>query len=359
VSGDHDIPGADTARQMLTFSRKLARGVAGLRAADRGREGATPHDTVLRRGPLRLLRYTPEVPEPEAPPLLIVYALVNRPYILDLQPGRSFVAGLLAGGRTVYLLDWGYPGTDESTRGLAEHVITELDAVIDRVLGRHRVPALDLLGVCQGGTLSLCRAALRPGSVRRLVLTVTPVDFDCPDFLLARWLRHVDVPAMVERLGNVPGGLLNWAFLALKPFTLSSMKAREFIELMDSPEGLATFMAMEQWIQDSPDQGARVFLEFVQAFFRDNALLTGALTLGGEAVDVSTLRCPVLSIHAESDHIVPPTATTALASLLPHAPYTGQSFPGGHIGLFAGSRGARLVPAYINRWLDGPGLPEP
>ncbi len=340
-----------TVGHMLRFSDKLARGARGLLDAHVERDGCTAFDEVFGFDSTRLRCYRPARSESAHPPLLIVYALVNRPYMLDLEPDRSFVRGLLAAGRTVYMVDWGYPGPEQRERGLDDYAVRHLDACIEHVLTAHEVSQLDLLGVCQGGTFSLCQAALAPQRVHRLTLLVTPIDFSTPDFLLARWLKAVDVHAMVERLGNVPGELLNGAFVALKPLTLTSLKALELIELLDRPEDLKTFARMEQWIQDSPDQAGRAFLEFAEWFVRDNALVNGTLTLNGKPVRLANVTCPVLNVYANSDHIVPPASSRRLASLIDPAQYCEMAFDGGHIGLFA-SRGAhRRVPTAINDWL--------
>src|SRR5262249_32077222 len=131
-------------------------------------------------------------PAARARPLLVCFALVNRPYVLDLDPERSLVRRLLAAGLTVYLIDWGDP--DEADRGteLAGYIGTHLDGCVLHVLQAHGCPALDLLGVCQGGVLSLCYAALHPGVIANLVTLTTPVDFHTPDNLLSRWVRDLD-----------------------------------------------------------------------------------------------------------------------------------------------------------------------
>ena len=350
---DLDRLSEQTARQMLAFSSKLARGARHLAAANIEHDGCTPFDEVFTFEGTRLRRYVSNQPRQEHPPLLIVYALVNRPYMLDLEPERSFLRGLLAAGRTLYLVDWGYPGPEARERSLDDYAVHHLGQCIEHVLAAHDGNPLDMLGVCQGGTFSLCQAALHPERIRRLTLLVTPVDFATPDFLLARWLRHVDVKAMVDRLGNVPGELLNGAFVALKPLTLSGLKALELIELMDRPGELHTFARMEQWIQDSPDQAGRAFLEFATAFIDDNALVNDTLTLAGKPVRLAHVACPVLNIFAKRDHIVPPASSRALASLLPRALYTESAFEGGHIGLFASRASHQRVPAAINDWLDG------
>jgi polyhydroxyalkanoate synthase len=345
---------ARIARQMLTFSEKLASGATALRTLPRHPErGATPTEAVHTIDGAQLLRFRGvEAPDPALPPLLIVYALVNRPYMLDLEPERSFVRGLLERGRDVYLVDWGYPGPGDEDTGLGDYVCRQLHGFVDHLQSNHGAP-IDLLGVCQGGTLSLAYAALEPERVRRLALLVTPVDFHAEGFLLSHWLRHVDVDALVAATGNVPGSLLNWAFLSLKPLSLSGVKALGLVDLLDRPEALATFARMEQWLQDSPDQAGRAFLEFVQNFFRDNALVNGGLTIADRAVDLARVRQPVLNVLATRDHIVPPPASRPLATLLAPGNYAAHEVDTGHIGIFASRRASAAVPALVCDWYAG------
>jgi len=346
-------PAAHTARTMLALSAKLAAGAASLAALPRdAAAGATPYDTVWQVDRVRLQRYRGAAPRCGLPPLLIVYALVNRPYMLDLEADRSFVRGLLEAGREVYLLDWGYPDAADSGLGLDDYLLRYLHAGVEQLCARHAVPALDLLGVCQGGTFALCYTALEPERVRRLAVMVTPVDFHAEGFLLAHWLRYVDVDRLVDTLGNVPGSMLNWAFLALKPLSLSAGKALDLLEILDDPAQLATFARMEQWLQDSPDQAGRAFREFTDAFFRRNALLRGDLSIGGRAVTLGRIGQPVLNVHARQDHIVPPAASRALGGLLAPGQVGELAFDGGHIGIFASRRARASVPQAVCDWFD-------
>jgi len=185
-------------------------------------------------------------------------------------------------------------------------------------------------------------------------MLVTPVDFHADGFLLAHWLRHVDVDRMVDTLGNVPGSLLNWAFLSLKPLSLSGLKSLDLVDLLDRPRELATFARMEQWLQDSPDQAGRAFREFAAGFFRDNRLIDGGLQIGGRAVRLAAVRQPVLNVYATRDHIVPPSASRALTGLLGARQCTERAIDTGHIGIFASRRASATVPGLVCDWFADP-----
>ena len=324
--------------------------LAELAVAGRCAPGCSEREAVWRSEKLTLYRYRPIARPGNPVPLLIVYALVNRPSMMDLQEDRSIIRGLLNAGLDVYLIDWGYP--DGADRGvtLTDYVEERIAGCVAHVLRAHQLDALNLLGVCQGGVMSLCYAALHPASVRNLVTMVTPVDFQTPADLLSKWVRKVDVAAFVAG-GNVSGDVLNQLFLALMPFRLAQQK---YMDLMWAPPDRAraeNFMRVEQWIFDSPDQAGAAFEQFVTWFYQENRLVRGTLELGGRKIDLKALRVPVLNLIGARDHLVPPAASEALQRLLGTKDYTALRFDLGHIGMYISARAQREVPAAIAGWL--------
>ena len=338
--------------EIAEFSRRMARAAEQLATIDVGAEGCSPRAEVLRQGKTVLWRYEPMAPDAGLPPLVICYALVNRPYMLDLQPDRSLIRGLLARGLDVYLVDWGYPDRSDSGLSLDDYVNRYLGACLDHVRRARGGAPVNLLGVCQGGTLSICHAALHPERVRNLVTMVTPVDFHTDANLLSKWVRKLDVERMVEKLGNVPGALLNAAFIALMPLRLTAGKYAALADIAEDRAALENFLRMERWIHDSPDQAGAAFREFVRDFFQENRLVKGGLVIGGRAVDPGAIACPILNIYASKDHLVPPSASLPLAGLTGSRDYTPFEFDGGHVGIYV-SRGAQeLLPRTIAQWLQ-------
>jgi polyhydroxyalkanoate synthase len=345
------IDPAQAAAEVAEFSARMAAAAQQLATMDLRSEGCSARAEVLRIDKTVLWRYAPLAPSARLPPLVICYALVNRPYMMDLQPDRSLIRGLLAHGLDVYLVDWGYP--DAADRGLAldDYVNRYLGACIDHVRRAHDVPAINLLGVCQGGTLAICHAALAPESVRNLMTMVAPVDFHTDDNLLAKWARKLDVDALVDTLGNVPGELLNAAFIALMPLSLTAGKYAGLADIAHDRAALENFLRMERWIHDSPDQAGAAFRQFVRDFFRDNRLVRGTLEIAGRAVDARRIACPVLNIYASQDHIVPPSASKPLGELVGSRDYTPFEFQGGHIGIYVSRSAQELLPRTIAAWL--------
>ena len=161
---------------------------AALAAASHSAAGYSQKQAVWQSGKLRLYRYQPIARPTSAVPLLIVYALVNRPYMMDLQEDRSLIRGLLAAGLDVYLIDWGYPDGADRFTTLADYIDDFLAGCVEEILRLHGLDALNILGVCQGGVFSLCYSALHPQKVRNLITMVTPVDFHTPADLLSKWV---------------------------------------------------------------------------------------------------------------------------------------------------------------------------
>jgi polyhydroxyalkanoate synthase len=344
---------AQAGAEVAEFTRRMALAARELGSIDLEPEGCSARAEVFRQDKTVLWRYRPTAADAGLAPLVICYALVNRPYMMDLQPDRSLIRGLLARGIDVHLVDWGYPAREDSHLSLDDYVNRHLGACIDHVRSACGVPAVNLLGVCQGGTLSLCHAALHPERVRNLITMVTPVDFHTEENLLSKWVRRLDVERMVDVLGNVPGELLNAAFISLMPLRLTALKYAGLADIAEDRAALENFLRMERWIHDSPDQAGTAFREFVRGFFQENRLVRGGLEIGGQSVDLGRIACPILNVYALKDHLVPPSASRPLARLTASADYTSFEFDGGHIGIYVSRSAQELLPGAIAQWLAG------
>ena len=190
-----------------------------LRAALGTRVGTTPRDVVFREGTLSVLRYRRQTPATHAEPVLFCYALVNRPYILDLQPGKSVVERYLERGFDVYLIDWGVPTHEDRGLTLNDYVCGRLARVVDFVLRERGLERLHLLGYCMGGTLSALYTAIQPCKVKTLTLLAAPIDFSGKESLLHVWTnrRSFDVDTLIDAHGNCPAAFLQTCFLAMRP----------------------------------------------------------------------------------------------------------------------------------------------
>ncbi|MGZ8217421.1 class III poly(R)-hydroxyalkanoic acid synthase subunit PhaC [Methylomagnum sp.] len=339
------------AQEVFDFNRRMANGMVTLSQVGDIEVGVSPCDVVHKEDKLSLLHYRPRVADPAKVPLLIVYALVNRPYMTDLQEDRSLIKGLLDAGVDVYLIDWGYPDAADRYLELDDYINGYIRRCVDFICRQHNLPNINLLGICQGGTFSLCFTALHPEKVRNLVTMVTPVDFHTPDNVLSQWSRGLDVDLMVDTLGNVPGELLNWSFLSLKPFRLTGQKYVDMADMLEDPVKTRNFLRMEKWIFDSPDQAGEAYRQFIKWFFQENRLVKGNLELGGKKVDLSRVTMPVFNVYATEDHLVPPAASIALEKAVGTRDYTPFAFKGGHIGIYVSGRAQKEIPSTVAKWL--------
>jgi polyhydroxyalkanoate synthase len=340
-------------KEMLEYSQQLAQGMQHLLNAEKIDTGVTPRVPIYEEDKLVLYRYEPPAQVvQQKTPLLIVYALVNRPYMTDLQEDRSTIKGLLATGQDVYLIDWGYPDRGDQMITMDDYINGYMNHCVDELRHRHGVDKINILGICQGGTFSLCYASLHPHKVKNLVTMVTPVDFKTPDNMLSIWSQHIDVDLVVDTLGNVPGELLNWTYLSLKPFSLTGQKYVNMVDVLGDEKKIRNFLRMEKWIFDSPDQAGETFRQFMKDFYQGNKLIKGEVELDGRRVDLSKVTMPVLNIYAQQDHLVPPSSSIPLGGYVGTSDYTELSFPGGHIGIYVSGKAQKEVTPAIGEWLN-------
>lgn len=338
-------------QELIAFNDKLTKGLNTLGNLGPVDVGASNKEVVYSEDKLVLYRFKPLVETPFEIPVMMVYALVNRPYMTDLQEDRSLVRRLLETGIDLYLIDWGYPDGADRYLSLDDYINGYIDRCAKTICERHNLPAINVLGICQGGTFSLCYSALHPERVKNLITMVTPVDFHAGSNLLSQWGRNIDVDLMVETLGNVPGELLNVVFLSLRPYRLTGQKYIDLVNLLDDPQQVKNFMRMEKWIFDSPDQAGEAFRQFVKDFFQQNGLMTASVRLGDQTVDLKKVTMPVLNIYATEDHLVPPESSVVLGECVGTTDYSTMTFKGGHIGIYVSGRAQRDIPLGIASWL--------
>ena len=339
-------PAAALAEITLQITETLAR----LRAARGVRVGCSLKEPVWSYGKTTLYRYLPLTATRGARPVLISFALVNRPYVLDLQPERSLVRRLLEAGLEVYVIDWGEPDDADRHIDLEEYIEQHLAGSVRCVRSRHRGERVELLGVCQGGVLGLCFTALHPDDVANLITLTTPVDFHTPENLLSKWVRGLDT-ALLESCGNVPGELLNGLFLALMPLRLTQQKYVRLLTAQPDQRAVEDFVRMEKWIFDSPPQSAAALAQFVRWFYQENRLMRDTLSIGGRRVSLRDIRQPLLNLYALEDHIVPASASAVLGERLGSRDYTSCAIATGHIGMYVSRAAGAEVPGRIISWL--------
>ncbi len=312
----------------------------------------TPKDAVWTHRKTTLYRYrSSERVHPV--PILLVFALINRPHIFDLRPGNSFVEFLLSEGFDVFLLDWGEPGEEDADVGLDSYVCDSIPWAIRETLRAAAEDEVTLLGWCIGGTLCAMHAALEPDSpVRNLAALTTPID--TTGSLYGSWVGRdsFDVDQVADVHGAVPGSSIDWANKMMKPVTNYWTTYRRLWEgVLDGSARRDAFQSMAKWVADNPPFAGRAYREWITSMYKQNSLVRGQLRLRDRRVDLARIEQNLLVVTAGADHIAPPRGTLPLLDLVASEDVTHVDRPGGHIGLMAGSRARNEIWPDIADWL--------
>lgn len=352
----------DAAREVAELNEKMIKGIETLSKLthDDIQVGTAPKEAVYREDKLVLYRYTPQVEQDKLfkVPVLICYALVNRPNVADLQENRSMIRNLVKLGMDVYLIDWGDPSRADRWLTLDDYINGYIDNCVDYICEQHGLDTINLLGICQGGSMSLCYTSLHPEKIKNLVTMVTPVDFHAggnKPGLINLWGGNLSAELMVKAMGNVSGDLMNFGFLMLQPFALMIQKYVDMIDIAENEAQLLNFLRMEEWIFDSPDLAGAAYSQFVGDFFQENKLIKGEVMLGDQQVNLANVTMPVLNVYAEKDHLVPPPSSQALQKYVGSKDYTESPFPVGHIGMYVSRKAQEGLAPTIADWLKARG----
>ncbi len=315
--------------------------------------GITPHEVVFTENKLRLLHYHPVVEKPNPVPLIMVFALVNRPYILDLKPGKSVVEVLLKKGIDVYLIDWGIPGDEDKDLNLNHYINRYIRKVVEKVKKISGSDKISLLGYCMGGTMSAMYTALYPEDVKNLILMTAGIDFKVDGGMLNLWgdKPNFDVDKFVDAYGNVPPEFLQTGFLIMKPIQNMVSKYISFYENIENEDFVENFVAMEKWVNDNIPVAGEVFREFIKLCYQENQLVENKLRINGKLVELKKISCPVLNLIAEHDHLVPPASSVVFNDLTSSKDKDTIVYPTGHIGLSVSSKALRDLWPKAADWL--------
>jgi polyhydroxyalkanoate synthase len=340
-----------TLKYLNEVQRKLMKGAELLTDIEEIDVGTAEKELIYAEDKLELHHYKPLASKACGIPVMVTYALVNRAYMLDIQPDRSFIRNLLNLGLDVYMIDWGYPTQADRYLSMDDYINGYMNNCVEAVRKHSKSDKVTLMGICQGGTFSGIYSSLYPEKVHNLITLVAPFDFATNDGLLFNWSKDMDIDALVDAYGVVPGDVLNESYLMLMPFNLNIKKYIDMLEVLEDKDKLINFLRMEKWIFDSPGQAGECLRQFVKDCYQGNKLAKGQLKLGDKTVDLGKITMPILNIYASADHLVPPAATKPFNDLVSSTDKTLYEFKGGHIGVFVGSRSQKELAPAISKWL--------
>jgi polyhydroxyalkanoate synthase len=340
------------AEELKQFPQKVLRAQEVLSDNPDYQVATTPADVVYTEDKMKLLHYRSLVDKKKlhSTPVLIVYALINRYIMLDLEPGRSFIQNLLNEGLDVYLIDWGYPTGADRYLGLDDYINYYMDTALEWIGSETKTKQINLMGVCMGGTFSVIYAALHREKVKNLITLATPTEFDIDDAGLFLWAKGIDVDKAVEGLGNLPGDIANILYLLVTPVATVN-KYIQFLEGLENPKFVSTFLRMEKWIFDSPDMAGEVFREWIRDLLQQNLLIKNQLILDGQKVDLRKIKCPLLNVFGKNDYLAPPSSAKPLSKAVSSKDVTTIGVDTGHVGIFVGSTSYKTISPKIAKWI--------
>jgi polyhydroxyalkanoate synthase subunit PhaC len=296
--------------------------------------------TVWRAGSTRLLDYGGR-----GYPTLIIPSLINRYFIVDLLPERSFVRFLRDNGLRPLVVDWGAPGEAEQGFGLDDYIAGRLDAAATAAFDLAGAP-LAVIGYCMGGLLALALAQRRVAQIAGIALLASPWDFHAERPEQARLLGTViDAAASGETL---PLWVIQSLFLSLDPF-LAERKFIRFAGLDPENEAARDFVALEDWLNDGVPLAAGVARDCALSWYRDNMPARELWRVAEQTITPQLLDLPALIVVPRRDRIVPPRSAEALGAILPRATMLRPLL--GHIGMMASAQAPERVWQPIADWL--------
>lgn len=322
--------------------------------------GQTPREVVWSLNKTKLYRYRPTQPvnpaQKKRVPLLLVYALINKPYIFDLRPGSSFVEYLVNEGFDVFLLDWGCPGLEDKNTSFDDYATEYLPRAVRRMLKIADTDEFSMLGYCIGSVLAVLYAALHPQApLRNLMLLTAPLDFSNREGnIFSTWLdeRFFAVDRMVDSLGNIPPEIIELGAKLLKPVeNFVGTYTTLYWDFADDPEAVANWQAMNKWIHDGVPMTGEAFRQWVKDYVRANRLIKGEHMVKGQRVDLSNIQANFLNVVAKYDHLVPPHQSTSIMDLISSQDKQLEIIPAGHVGLMGGRNARYKLWPKLAAWL--------
>ncbi len=317
----------------------------------------TPKQLIWTLNKAKLYRYTPVLPEEKRHriPLLLVFAIMNRPYVLDLRPGHSFVEYMINHGFDVYLLDWGIPGPEDQNVSYDDYSLEYLPRVVRKLKSVTGSSEFSMLGWCLGALITTLYASLRPDDgLKNLILLTAPLDFDDKTAGgFTRWVSHpsFDPDKLTEAFGNVPGEMIDAGAKMLKPVENFIGTYTGLWDNIEKPSRVEAWHAMNTWVRDIIPMSGAAYRQLINEFYKENRLMEGTLSIRGEPVALSNLKANLLNVIAEADHITPPCQSERVMDLVGSQDKDLYRVNGGHIGIMAGRGAEKTTWPHIDEWL--------
>lgn len=316
--------------------------------------GPTPKEVIWTKNKATLYRYTSDQPKKHKVPLLLVYALINKPYILDLTRGSSFVEYLVNRGFDVYLLDWGTPGYEDKNMKLDDYIMDYIPRAVRKVLRTSKAAEASILGYCMGGTMTSIFASLHPElPIRNFVFMTSPFDFK-ETGLYGSFLdeRYFDIDKVVDTLGLIPPEMIDFGNKMLKPATNFYGPYVSLVDRADNEEFIKSWKLLQKWVGDGIPFPGEAYRQWIRDFYQQNKLIKGELVIRGRKVNLKNITANVLNLSGEKDHIAQPHQVEALMNAISSKDKKYVTLPTGHVSITFGPKAVKLTYPTIGDWLE-------
>ena len=268
--------------------------------------GATPGEVVWRNEVLEIIQYTPTTPTVRTVPLLVVWSVINRHYILDLGKDRSFIEYAVGQGLQVFVTSWRNPTAEQADWNLDTYAQALLDATdaIREITGSEQIGTV---GLCAGGQLLAAVMAHLQGAgddrVAHAAFGVSQIDMSVPN--VAALALHPALTGVTrvatEATGVVDGRAIAAVFSWLRPTELVwNQWVNNYLMGKDAPQ-----YDILAWNNDTTRVPGALQRDLLRIAM-DNLLVTpGGLSLLGTPVDLGAITADTYVVGAETDHLVP------------------------------------------------------
>ena len=337
-------------RNQIDYS-KIAKTIELLSRGNHISVGNTPNDIVYETRLFRLLHYRSLVKNLSPTPILVVYALINRSYVLDLQPNKSWIRHLLTQGFDIYLLDWKSPTRMDKFVSFDDYVNSYIDDCVEIVQNSNSADKITLHGYCMGSSMSAMYTALHEEKIKNLVTIAPVIDTSKDSTVIANISREMDIDKLVSTIGILPPEQLYECYSILKPFKQGVNKYFNLVENIENESFVQNFLRIEKWLYDTPPIAGETIKQWINDIYKDNLLFKNQFKLGKDTIDLKKINVPLLNIVAEEDHLVSPECSVPLNEVVSSEDKRLIRFHTGHVGLIASSYSQNNVLPKVGQWL--------
>lgn len=314
----------------------------------------TPKEVIWTKNKAKLYRYVSDQPKKHKVPILMIYALINKPYILDLTKGSSFVEYLVNRGYDVYLIDWGTPGYEDKNMKLDDYIMDYIPRAVRKVLRTSGADEVSLFGYCMGGTMTSIFAALHPEMpIKNIVFMTSPFDFEETGLYgVITDEKHFDIDKVVETLGLVPPEMIDFGNKMIKPMANFYGPYVSLVDRAENKKFIKSWKLLQKWLNDGIPFPGEAYRQWIRDFYQQNKLIKGEMIIRGRKVNLENIKANVLNLSGESDIIAQPHQVEALMNVISSKDKQYLNLPVGHTSITFGSKANKITYPTVADWLE-------